>query len=130
MSAKTETDQLLSTIKLVMHLLGTSNRDIERSAGWHLYYLNRIFSGEIGLRFDHIVDIARALDMKVPELFLLAFPERDQSATFRRVRGTVQELSASPEPAPPPPPPPTREEIELLIDKALRRHLREQKKRA
>lgn len=128
MSAKTETDQLLSTIKLVMHLSGTSNRDIERRSGWHLYYLNRIFSGEIGLRFDHIVDIARALDMKVTELFLLAFPEREHSGTFRRVRGTVQELSATPEPAPAPPP--TREEIELLIDKALRRHFQEEKKRA
>ncbi len=100
---KAATEQLLKTVELVMYLLGISRRDVERKLGWHAYYFNRIVSGEIAVRFEHVVGFATALEMTVTELFALAFPLREpgRSAGFLKVQGVVWSFLAGPVAGPP-----------------------------
>ena len=69
-----EDQHVLSVLKTTMRVLGFNNRDVERQLGLSGSYLSRLFSGDIDLRFSHIVDIARALGLEPEELLQLAYP--------------------------------------------------------
>jgi len=70
-----ETAHFLSVLKTVLRLLGQTNRDVERHLGLSGSYMSRLFSGDIELRFQHIVDISRVLGLTPEELVTLAYPE-------------------------------------------------------
>jgi transcriptional regulator with XRE-family HTH domain len=69
-------DLVIRRLRTAMRLLGFTNREIERRLGYTPSYLTRLLSGEIELRFEHIVEIASAMGMTAEEFFQFAYPDR------------------------------------------------------
>jgi transcriptional regulator with XRE-family HTH domain len=69
-------DLIIRRLKTAMRLLGFTNREIERRLGYTPSYLTRLLSGEIELRFEHVVEIASAMGMTAEEFFQFAYPVR------------------------------------------------------
>lgn len=120
------------TMKTLMRILGYRNADLERKLGWSVSYLSRLYSGGIELRFEHIVDIARGLDLTPEEVFRFAYPETGEppSEAASRVRSATAGLGGYRLPAaapkePPPPPSLTESDVERIVTKTLRRFLSE-----
>ena len=146
------TRQMLDALRSALRLLGLSNREVEKRLGVSVGYLSRLFSGTIELRFEHIADLARVLEMDPVELLYFAFPEPKDPPTrgarrLREMAGTGPDpLASGSSPSSPsdedmerliartlqkllaPPPPsrrtgPTEEEVEEMVARALRRQI-------
>ncbi|HSN88122.1 MAG TPA: helix-turn-helix transcriptional regulator [Thermoanaerobaculia bacterium] len=146
------TRQMLDSLRSALRLLGLSNREVEKRLGVSVGYLSRLFSGTIELRFEHLAELARVLEMDPVELLYFAFPRPKDppSRGARRLRemagGELKPVSGSSPSsptdedmerliaktlqkllAPPPPPPrhggPSEEEVEEMVTRALRRQL-------
>jgi transcriptional regulator with XRE-family HTH domain len=119
-----ETQHMLQVLKTIMRVLGYTNRDIERKLGLSSSYLSRLFSGGMELRFEHIVQISRAMGLTLEEVFQFAYPQPKEPPSEALVRLRLLAGGFQPAPAPPDPPPiPSfrEEEIERLTAKALRK---------
>jgi transcriptional regulator with XRE-family HTH domain len=73
-----------------MRVLGFTNREVERRLGVSGGYLTRLFSGVMELRFEHIVDIARAIGLEPQEIFELVYaqPRQPPTEAAQRIRET------------------------------------------
>ena len=116
----------------MMRILSFSNRDVERQLGLSSSYLSRLFSGGMELRFDHIVQISKAMGLRPEEVFQFAYPQppeppSDAMTRLRKTTGTLVQSAPAP-PAPPPPTGPSQEELERLMAKTLRRFFGEMAK--
>jgi transcriptional regulator with XRE-family HTH domain len=130
-----EIEHIIRVLRTAMRVFGYRNADIERKMGWSTSYLSRLFSGGIELRFEHVLDITTALGMRPDEIFRIAYPDREppSEAALRLRQATGAFIPARPTlpTAPPPPPqyplPGTRsdEELERLMEKALRKFFTE-----
>lgn len=69
---------MLSTMRTVMGVLGYRSSDLEKKLGWRSGYVSRLLNGAITLRFEHVLDIAGALEMRPEELFEIAYVSTDQ----------------------------------------------------
>lgn len=142
------TRQMLDALRSALQLLGFSNREAEKRLGVSVGYLSRLFSGTIELRFEHIANLARVLEMDPVELLYFAFP-RPKNPPSRGARRLREMAGIEPEPASSTssatdeemerlvartlqkllaPPPirrtgPTEEEVEEMVAKALRRQI-------
>jgi transcriptional regulator with XRE-family HTH domain len=123
-TAKKEADRIIGKLKVAIRLLGFTNREIERRLSYTPSYLTRLFSGQIELRFEHIVDIARAMGLTADEFFAFAYPVRNDppSETALQLDSLLEELRPAPRPPAPPPPraiPPPAEQTEEGLDPRL-----------
>jgi transcriptional regulator with XRE-family HTH domain len=125
-TAKKEAERIIGKLKVAIRLLGFTNREIERRLSYTPSYLTRLFSGQIELRFEHIVDIARAMGLTADEFFAFAYPARNDepSETARQLDTLLEELRPSPRPpkASPPLGGLTEEGIELKLMKLFKDH--------
>ncbi len=124
---------MLSVLKTAMRVLGFTNRDIERQLGLSSSYLSRLFSGTIELRFEHIVEIARAMGLEPAEILSFSYPQRrEPSAAALRLRELMGSFQGTPAAAPPAAvsapsltgasqAPPSEAELERLMAKTIRR---------
>jgi len=123
-TAKKEADRIIGKLKVAIRLLGFTNREIERRLSYTPSYLTRLFSGQIELRFEHIVDIARAMGLTADEFFAFAYPARNDepSETAQQLDSLLEELRPTPRPpkAPSPPAELTEEGLNLKILELLR----------
>jgi transcriptional regulator with XRE-family HTH domain len=126
---KPEVQHMLTVLKTAMRVLGYSNRDVERKLGLSSSYLSRLFSGVIELRFEHVVDIAKAMGLELEEVMSFAYPYAKQppseaATRLREVTGSYRVLGMAAAPPPPPAPSsasPTQEELEQMMAKTLRK---------
>lgn len=129
---KPEVEHMIGTLKTTMRLLGYTNRDIERKMGWSSSYLSRLFSGGMELRYEHIVDIARAMGLEPEEILRLAYPTQKKPASdnMQRIQGILGEMRPAQPPAGRRPsrqqPEPraekvSQDEIQEMMEKTLRR---------
>ncbi|HJX28173.1 MAG TPA: helix-turn-helix transcriptional regulator [Thermoanaerobaculia bacterium] len=127
-----EIEHIIRVLRTAMRVFGYRNADLERKMGWSTSYLSRLFSGGIELRFEHVLDITAALGLRPDEIFRIAYPDREppSEAALRLRQATGAFLPArSTVPASPPPHPlpSTRsdEDLERLMEKALRKFFTE-----
>lgn len=87
---KPETAHMIQVLRSAMRVLGYTNREIEGKLGVSGGYLTRLFNGTMELRFEHIVDIARAIGLEPEEIFQLAYPQPHSPPTesAQRLRET------------------------------------------
>jgi transcriptional regulator with XRE-family HTH domain len=87
---KPETEHVIQVVRSAMRVLGFTNREVERRLGVSGGYLTRLFSGVMELRFEHIVDIARAIGLEPQEIFELVYPQprRPPTEAAQRIRET------------------------------------------
>jgi transcriptional regulator with XRE-family HTH domain len=69
-----EVKHVADTLRTAIKVLGYSVRDIEKHLGYSQGYLSRVFSGAIELKFEHIVDVAKALEMGPEEILAFVYP--------------------------------------------------------
>lgn len=100
---KPETEHVIQVLRSAMRVLGYTNRDVERKLGVSGGYLTRLFGGIMELRFEHVVDIARAIGLEPEEVFQLAYPQPRNPPTeaAQRIRESAEApaLGAAPPPA-------------------------------
>jgi transcriptional regulator with XRE-family HTH domain len=103
---------VLTILKTTMRVLGYSNRDVERRLELSGSYLSRLFSGDIDLRFSHIVNVSRAMGLAPEEVLLLAYPptQASKSEAARRLAASLEALEPRETPAEPRP---TRQERQM-----------------
>lgn len=97
-SAREETQRILRKLRTALRLLGFTNREIERRLGYTPSYLSRLFSGQIELRFEHVVDITEAMGLTVAEFFAFAYPDRHElpSDSGRLLTEILEDIKPSP----------------------------------
>ncbi|HEX6865292.1 MAG TPA: helix-turn-helix transcriptional regulator, partial [Thermoanaerobaculia bacterium] len=129
-----ETRNMTAVLRTVMQVLGLRQAQIERTLGWHASALGRVLTGRAELRFEHIVDIGRAMGLKPQEVFRFAYPAWGEppSEAGRRVREITG--SFAPQPAAPPAPQPEarlgEQEVERMVLRIMRRMFAERLEQA
>ncbi len=100
---KPETEHVIQVIRSAMRVLGFTNREVERRLGVSGGYLTRLFSGTMELRFEHIVDISRAIGLEPQELFELIYtqPRQPPTEAVQRIREMFGIVPQPPEPPAP-----------------------------
>ena len=89
-----EIAHVLSRLKLAIQGLGYSLRDIEKRLKTSDGYLSRVFLGTIELKMEHVIGIAKALQMAPEELMAFVYPTPRDPITpaayqlWRRVGGS------------------------------------------
>ena len=128
-----ETDHIITVLRTAMRILGYRNADLERKLGLSTSYLSRLFSGGIELRFEHIVNLAGAMGLRVEEIFRFAYPETGEipSEAARRLQaasGHFKPSAPRAETVPPAASAPSEADLERLMAKTLRRFFAEMAK--
>jgi len=121
-----ESRRILELLSTLIRILGLSNREIERRVGLSPSYLSRLFGGYLELKMEHVLEIGRALGLEPQEFFELAYPKSSEppSESMKKIRDIGNSLRPShpvAEPAPQPSPGITAEELERLIQEAIRK---------
>lgn len=128
-TAQKEAERIIGKLKLAIRLFGYTNREIERRLGYTPSYLTRLFSGQIELRFEHVVEIARAMGLTADEFFAFAYPARSErlSKAAQQLETLLEDLRPSARPRPleasANPGELTEEELNLKIRRELERLL-------
>jgi transcriptional regulator with XRE-family HTH domain len=116
--------RILDLLRTLIRILGLSNREIERRAGFSPSYLSRLFGNYLELKYEHVLEISRALGITPCEFFELAYPDNAEAPTesMKRIRNVLQNMQPSRPVEPPPKPAPglSAEEVERRIQEALR----------
>ena len=117
---------IIAILRTAMRILGFKNSDIERKLGWSTSYLSRLFSGGIELRFEHVLEISKALGLRPHEIFRFAYPDLAGGPSEAAQR--LQTSTGNFHPVPPPSAAhagngstPTEADLERLMAKTLRR---------
>ncbi|HEX9941819.1 MAG TPA: helix-turn-helix transcriptional regulator [Thermoanaerobaculia bacterium] len=89
-----EIARVLERLKIAIRSLGYSFRDVEKRLRVSDGYLSRVFLGSIELKMEHIIGIARALEMAPEELVAFVYPKAKEPMSptthelWRRVGGS------------------------------------------
>jgi hypothetical protein len=99
---KPETLHFIQILRSAMRVLGYTNREVEAKLHVSGGYLTRLFNGTMELRFEHIVDISRAIGLDPEEIFHLAYPHPRNPPTeaAQRLRETFAPRPSDPGEAP------------------------------
>lgn len=126
---KPETAHMIQVLRSALRVLGYTNREIESRLGVSGGYLTRLFNGTLELRFQHIVDIARAMGLEPEEIIQLAYPQPPSppSESAQRLRETFGPRPTGKVVAPPaeaekaPPEPGLGSALEQEMERMMRR---------
>ncbi len=88
-AVREEVDRIRSRLKLLIHLSRSSQRQVERRAGFSKGYLSQLLCGNIDLKYRHLLSVLEALEVPAYEFFADLYPERPSRllsalAHFRR----------------------------------------------
>jgi transcriptional regulator with XRE-family HTH domain len=92
-----ETEHIIKVLRTAMRVLGYKYQDVEAKLGVAPGYIGRLFRGVMQLRFDHVVEIARAIGLDPEELFQIAFPQPSHppSVEAQRLRQAAQAFQSA-----------------------------------
>jgi transcriptional regulator with XRE-family HTH domain len=140
-----ETQHLLNILRSAIRVLGYTFNDVAEKLGVGSGYLSRLFAGKIELKFDHVVNISRAIGFEPEEILHLAYPRVKEPQTLAAQQ--YQALLTGGEPArtapspsgapddvdaavaraiqkllsPAAPPPPSEEDLEKLVERMIQK---------
>jgi transcriptional regulator with XRE-family HTH domain len=140
-----ETQHLLNILRSAIRVLGYTFNDVAEKLGVGSGYLSRLFAGKIELKFDHVVNISRAIGFEPEEILHLAYPRVKEPQTLAAQQ--YQALLTGGEPArpgpgpggapddvdaavaraiqkllsPATPPPPSEEDLEKLVERMIQK---------
>jgi transcriptional regulator with XRE-family HTH domain len=75
MTAQPRAEQLTEVLKILLRFSKVRHRDIEEQLGFSGGYMSRLLSGKIDIKISHVLSLAEILDIRLHELFAIAFPE-------------------------------------------------------
>ena len=117
---------MTQVLRTVMQTLGLRQAQVERALGWSTSSLSKLLTGRVELRFEHVVDISRAMGLEPQEVLRFAYPDWGElpSEAGRRVREVTGKLAPPNPPAPPAPQPEARlteKDVECMVARTMRR---------
>lgn len=115
-----ESQRMIQVLRAVMHLLGLRPAQVERTLGWSVSSVSRVLTGRVELRFEHVVDIGRAMGLEPQEVLRFAYPDWGEppSEAGRRVREVTGKLAPL---APRPEARITEKDVERVVARTMRR---------
>ncbi|MES1244094.1 MAG: helix-turn-helix transcriptional regulator [Acidobacteriota bacterium] len=125
-SGVTIEDEVRQAAKLLESLIqaaGVPESDLERRLGVSPGYVGRVLSGEIELKLRHILSLLRALEIEPSLFFESLYPAQPPRGTIRMedLQERLQELGLD---RPPETPPVVVDDLERLVQGAVRAALR------
>ncbi len=83
-----EVIRVTELLKTAIRIAGVSHREIEKRLGQSPGYLSRLFAGTIELKFRHILEIVKVIQIDPAEFFQLAYPRQPRTVSpgARKVR--------------------------------------------
>jgi len=132
MTIEDEVRRATKLLETVMQAAGLTRKDLDQRLGAGPGYVSQVLTGRMELKLRHILAILRALDVEPSLFFQTLYPDARPStdqAVMEEFLKRFQKLGFGTG-APPPPPPPVLDpqELERLIQTAVRTALTEREK--
>jgi transcriptional regulator with XRE-family HTH domain len=130
MTIEDEVRRATKLLETVMQAAGLTRKDLDQRLGAGPGYVSQVLTGRMELKFRHILAILRALDVEPSLFFQTLYPETrpaTDQAVMEEFLKRFQKLGFG-GPAPPPAPSPPAldpQELERLIQSAVRTALAE-----
>jgi len=132
MTIEDEVRRATKLLETVMQAAGLTRKDLDQRLGAGPGYVSQVLTGRMELKLRHILAILRALDVEPSLFFQTLYPDARPStdqAVMEEFLKRFQKLGFGTGAAPPPPPPVLDpQELERLIQTAVRTALTEREK--
>lgn len=132
MTIEDEVRRATKLLETVMQAAGLTRKDLDQRLGAGPGYVSQVLTGRMELKLRHILAILRALDVEPSLFFQTLYPDARPStdqAVMEEFLKRFQKLGFGAGTAPPPPPPVLDpQELERLIQTAVRTALTEREK--
>src|SRR3954469_13058649 len=128
MTIDDEVRRATKLLETVMQAAGLTRKDLDQRLGAGPGYVSQVLTGRMELKFRHILAILRALDVEPGLFFQTLYPETrpaTDQAVMEEFLKRFQKLGFGSAPAPPSPPALDPQELEKLIQSAVRNALAE-----
>lgn len=131
MTIEEEVRRATKLLETVMQAAGLTRKDLDQKLGAGPGYVSQVLTGRMELKFRHILAILKALDVDPGVFFQTLYPESRPSgdvAMMEEFLKRFQKLGFGKPPEPPPSPSLDSQELEKLIQNAVRAALAEQER--
>jgi transcriptional regulator with XRE-family HTH domain len=125
MTIDDEVRRATKLLETVMQASGLTRKDLDQKLGAGPGYVSQVLTGRMELKFRHILSVLRALDVEPSVFFQTLYPENRPSTdavVMEEFLRRFQKLGFGSQSTPPPPPPSTLDpqELERMIQNAVR----------
>lgn len=127
MTIEDEVRRATKLLETVMQAAGLTRKELDQRLGAGPGYVSQVLTGRMELKFRHVLAILRALDVEPNVFFQTLYPENravSDQAVMEEFLKRFQKLGFGGS-APPPPPAIDSQELERLIQSAVRTALSE-----
>lgn len=131
MTIEEEVRRATKLLETVMQAAGLTRKDLDQKLGAGPGYVSQVLTGRMELKFRHILAILKALEVDPGVFFQTLYPESRPSgdvAMMEEFLKRFQKLGFGKPPEPPPSPSLDSQELEKLIQNAVRAALAEQER--
>jgi transcriptional regulator with XRE-family HTH domain len=128
MTIEDEIRRATKLLETVMQAAGLTRKDLDQRLGAGPGYVSQVLTGRMELKLRHILAILRSLDVEPSLFFQTLYPDARPStdqAVMEEFLKRFQKLGFAGSPPPPPPPALDPQELEKLIQSAVRNALAE-----
>jgi transcriptional regulator with XRE-family HTH domain len=123
MAIDDEVRRATKLLETVMQAAGLTRKDLDQRLGAGPGYVSQVLTGRMELKFRHVLAILRALDVEPSVFFETLYPENrpaSDAAVMEEFLRRFQKLGFGAQPAPAPSPNLDPQELERMIQNAVR----------
>src|SRR6185436_17419893 len=123
MAIDDEVRRATKLLETVMQASGMTRKDLDQKLGAGPGYVSQVLTGRMELKFRHILAILHALDVEPSVYFQTLYPENrptSDAVVMEEFLRRFQKLGFGSQPAPAPGPPLAPQELEHIIQSAVR----------
>jgi len=123
MTIDDEVRRATKLLETVMQAAGLTRKDLDQRLGAGPGYVSQVLTGRMELKFRHILAILRALEVEPSIFFQTLYPEdrpASDAVVMEEFLRRFQKLGFGAQPAPPPSPALDPQELERMIQNAVR----------
>jgi len=123
MAIDDEVRRATKLLETVMQAAGLTRKDLDQRLGAGPGYVSQVLTGRMELKFRHVLAILRALDVEPSVFFETLYPENrpaSDAAVMEEFLRRFQKLGFGAQPAPAPSPTLDPQDLERMIQNAVR----------
>jgi transcriptional regulator with XRE-family HTH domain len=123
MTIDDEVRRATKLLETVMQASGLTRKDLDQKLGAGPGYVSQVLTGRMELKFRHILAVLRALEVEPSVFFQTLYPENrpaTDAVVMEEFLRRFQKLGFGTQPPPPPSPAVDSQELERMIQNAVR----------
>jgi len=123
MTIDDEVRRATKLLETVMQAAGLTRKDLDQKLGAGPGYVSQVLTGRMELKFRHILAILRSLEIEPSVFFQTLYPENrpaSDAVVMEEFLRRFQKLGFGAQPTPPPAPALDSQELERLVQNAVR----------